>query len=112
MTIALQFCEACGTAQYPSREVCRACLSDMLVLRDVTVRGTVVSEGVIHRSLDEAWLAAGPVRIGAVAVTPDLRFIAMLDPDVSVGSSVELRRQPTSPGTIFARAAARPGNQT
>jgi uncharacterized OB-fold protein len=103
MTLPLQFCHACGTAQYPSRDACRACLSDDLEMRADAVTGTVVSEGTIHRSLDPALVADGPLRIGAISSPLGVRILALLAPGTGAGSRVELSPCPDRPGVIIAR---------
>jgi uncharacterized OB-fold protein len=103
MSLSLQFCQACGTAQYPLRDACRACLSDDLVMQAGLVGGTVVSEGTIHRSLDPAMVACGPIRIGAIASPLGIRLLALLAPGVQAGSSVELSPCLDWPGAIIAR---------
>lgn len=105
MSLPLQFCRACAAAQYPSRDACRICLSPELEVQEVPVAGTVVSEATIHRSLDPALLADGPLRTGAVASPLGIRLIALLAPGVHAGSSVELSPCPDRPGAIIAHPA-------
>jgi len=90
VSVLLQTCAACGTLQYPSREVCRACLSPDLAFGPVDVAGTVVAQTLLHRSLEPAMLADGPLRIGVVASGSGIRLIAHLAPDVFVGARVTL----------------------
>lgn len=106
MSLSLQFCGRCGTAQYPSRDVCRRCLSGDLNPQTVPVRGTVVSEATIHRSLDPARLVEGPLRIGAVASALGIRLIAVLGPGTGAGATVDLSPCPRWPGAIVASAAS------
>lgn len=105
MSLNLQFCRACGTAQYPTRDACRACLCDDLEMRETRGEGTVVSEAVIHRSLDPAMLAAGPLRLGAVASPLGIRILALLTPGASTGMIVELSPSAEWPGAIIAHPA-------
>jgi uncharacterized OB-fold protein len=102
MSLPLTFCRTCGTAQYPTRDACRRCLSDDLEVRQQPVTGMVVSEGTIHRSLKPALLAGGPLRIGAVASPLGIRVIALLASGAHAGSQVELSPCPERPGAIVA----------
>lgn len=105
MSLLIQFCRSCGSAQYPSRDACRRCLSDALEMRLTSVEGTVVSEAVVHRSLDPAMVADGPLRLGAVASPLGIRILCLLAPGASTDMTVELARCPDRPGAIIARAA-------
>ncbi|AXB78601.1 Zn-ribbon domain-containing OB-fold protein [Novosphingobium sp. P6W] len=105
MSLTLQCCRICGAVQYPFRDVCRACLSDDLEMRVTRVTGTVVSEAVIHRSLDTAVLSEGPLRLGAVASPLGIRVLALLAPGAGAGMSVELSPCAKSPGAIIAHPA-------
>jgi len=104
MSIPLQFCRSCGTAQHPARDACRACLSDALEVRVTPVTGTLLSEAVIYHSLDPAMVANGPLRLGAIASPLGIRILALLAPCLSAGMAVELTPCPDRPGTIIARA--------
>ena len=76
MTIRLQICAACGSCQYPPRDVCRTCLRDELVWTEDSGRGQLVAATTLHRSLDPA--TALPLRIGTVALDAGVRVIAFL----------------------------------
>ena len=93
MTVLLQQCLACRAFQYPSRDVCRICLSDSLHMTQQDADGAVVAEARICRSIEPERLAGAPLRIGAVALEVGVRVIALLDEDVTAGSRVRLRYQ-------------------
>lgn len=73
----LQHCEDCGAVQYPSREVCRSCLSGALVWKPIDDdSATVVSNTLLHHSLEEHYLERLPWHV--VAVRPSLNFIGSM----------------------------------
>ena len=71
----LPVCGACGAAQYPPREVCRACLGDDLGWAEVDGRGEVLATVDLHHSL-EPWfgerlpwpIASVKLKVGGVAL--------------------------------------------
>lgn len=65
--IQLQRCTECGTAQYPARAVCVACLSDALVWEETeALRGTVLARTVLHHSNEARFHPALPLAVGLV----------------------------------------------
>lgn len=104
MTLPIQHCSECGTLQYPPRDVCRRCLSDALHPRETPVTGTVMAQALIHRSLDPDMVRDGASPLGLVATPTDLRLIALLAPEVTVGMPVTLHLHPDRHGAIIARA--------
>lgn len=102
MMIDLQRCGDCGAFQYPSRDLCRVCLSDSLAWEAVEARGHVVAEAIVHRSLEPERLSAGPLRIGAVAVDAGVRIIALLDAGTGAGMRVSLRYEVDGSRTLIA----------
>ena len=57
----LQHCEDCGTVQYPSREVCRCCLSGALTWKPIADdRASIVASTTLHHSLEEHYLKRLP----------------------------------------------------
>lgn len=51
--LAMQHCPACGSAQYPPRELCQHCLQDGLVWRETATHGHIINRVAIHSSLWE-----------------------------------------------------------
>ena len=65
--LALQRCTACGTVQYPPRELCAACLADTLDWRVTdTEPGEVLAHTVLHHSHEPVFNAMLPLRVGLV----------------------------------------------
>lgn len=64
--LTLQQCGACGSVQWPPREICHACLSDALEWRVVEPSGVILSETILHTSLDEFFRNRLPWRVGTV----------------------------------------------
>ncbi len=102
MTLPLQTCLDCGAVQYPSRDVCRVCLSDALEARETQAEGCVVAEASLHRSLEPDRLQGGPLRIGVVATDLGIRILAALAPDVRPGAAVRLTASDRPAGPILA----------
>jgi uncharacterized OB-fold protein len=91
MTIRLQTCADCGARQYPERDLCRVCLADALHYEDDEGRGRLLAETRLHRSLDPAFAAELPLRIGVVALQAGVRVIALIGGDTRAGDAVVLR---------------------
>ncbi|MEE4454722.1 Zn-ribbon domain-containing OB-fold protein [Novosphingobium resinovorum] len=98
----LQTCLACGAAQYPSRDVCRVCLSDALEVRETPLEGHVVAEAALHRSLEPDRLHGGPLRIGVVATDLGIRALVALASNVRPGAAVWLTASDGPAGPILA----------
>jgi uncharacterized OB-fold protein len=65
--LALQRCTACGTMQYPPRELCANCLADTLEWRvSDDAPGEVMANTVLHHSHEPAFGAMLPMRVGLV----------------------------------------------
>ena len=62
----LQVCDACGTAQYPPREICHRCLSGELRWREQPGTGELIADTVIHHSNDPYFRKRTPWRVGLV----------------------------------------------
>jgi NAD(P)-dependent dehydrogenase (short-subunit alcohol dehydrogenase family)/uncharacterized OB-fold protein len=62
----LQVCGACGTVQYPPREVCRQCLSGALHWREQPGAGELIAETTVHHSNDLYFRERLPWRLGLV----------------------------------------------
>jgi NAD(P)-dependent dehydrogenase (short-subunit alcohol dehydrogenase family)/uncharacterized OB-fold protein len=62
----LPVCEACGSVQYPVREICRECLSDKLKWQPVATGGTMLSTTAIRHSTDPYFQRYRPLGMGSV----------------------------------------------
>lgn len=73
----LQHCQDCGVVQYPSREVCRSCLSGALVWKPIEDDLAVVASGTeLHHSLETHYLERAPWHIATVR--PSLNAIGSI----------------------------------
>jgi len=90
MTIMLQCCRACGTANYPARAVCRACLSDDLAEQADSGEGALIATTLVHRSLEPAYAGELPVRVGMVRLDRGPRVLAYVRTDLAVPARVRL----------------------
>ena len=97
-TLELPVCEACGTAQYPVREVCVACLSDRLRRQPVKTGGVILARTVLHRSMDTRFAPRLPLAIGSVKLDAGPVAIAILAADLAPGARVQLRATPGAEG--------------
>jgi len=87
---ALQTCAACGTVQYPPRQICGNCLSDDLPWRDVSVGGTLLAETILHHSNDLFFRDRLPWRLGMVAMDAGPSVVVHLAEDCRRGERVRL----------------------
>lgn len=87
---ALQLCAACGTLQYPPREVCGACLSDDLPWREVPDTGTLTALTTVHIAADPYFRERTPWRIGLVALACGPNVVAHLPADIQPGAAVRM----------------------
>ena len=99
--LSLQHCVDCDTVQYPPRELCQACLGE-LVWRETSGRGVVSSRVDLHHSLWEFFKRRQvdkPWPIASVALDCGPTVIAHLDlvslgaasaDDVALGTAVEV----------------------
>ena len=101
MTILLQHCTACGTRQYPERDLCRACLADTLGYAEDSGRGRLAAETTLHHTLDPAMAPELPMRIGMIALDAGVRVIAILGADLAAGDAVVLRTESLGGQSIF-----------
>lgn len=79
--LSLQHCVDCGAAQYPPRELCHACLGD-LVWRETAGSGVVSSRIDLHHSLWEFFkrhTAQKPWPIASIALDCGPTALAHLD---------------------------------
>jgi uncharacterized OB-fold protein len=83
--LALQHCTACGTGQYPPRELCRACLSDQMAW---TVEDAVPGQLLAQTSVQHSFVPETPVpqRIGLVRLSMGETAVCFLDAEVEPGA--------------------------
>lgn len=61
--LELPVCRACGTVQWPLREVCGACLSTDLTWQPVASKGRVIASSTLHHSLDPEFRRRLPMQV-------------------------------------------------
>ncbi|HEX2140266.1 MAG TPA: zinc ribbon domain-containing protein [Woeseiaceae bacterium] len=89
--LTLQTCGDCGAVQYPSRDVCRQCLSGELSWSEVPPGGRVISSGIVHASLHQDFRERAPWRICSVLLDAGPVVIAHVpDDDVTAGDIVDV----------------------
>lgn len=87
---ALQCCNACGTVQYPPREVCVQCLSGDLPWRDVEPKGRLLVSTTLHHSNDPYFRERLPWRTGTVQLQAGPLVVAHIHADCVDGEAVRL----------------------
>ena len=87
---ALQTCGACGTVQYPPRQVCSRCLGDDLSWRDVPAGGKLLAETTLRHSNDLYFRDRLPWRLGVVASDAGPSMVVHLAEDCVRGARVRL----------------------
>ena len=87
---ALQTCGACGTVQYPPRQICGKCLSDDLPWMDVASGGSLLAETTLHHSNDLFFRDRLPWRLGMVAMDAGPSVVAHVAEDCRRGERVRL----------------------
>ena len=100
----LPVCEACGTAQYPVREVCVRCLSDQLRREPVKAGGVVLARTVLHRTMDTRFAPRLPLAIGSVKLDAGPVAIAILSGELAPGSRVQVQAEPGPEGRTVLHA--------
>jgi uncharacterized OB-fold protein len=92
--LTLQVCNECGLGQYPSRSVCRDCLSAALSWSPVPAAGRVIATAVVHASLHPQFREQGPWRICSVVLDAGPRVLAYVaDGATRPGDAVEIHDQ-------------------
>lgn len=92
--LTLQVCEKCGLVQYPSRSVCRDCLSAALSWSSVSTAGRVIAMAVVHASLHSQFRKQGPWRICSVVLDAGPRMLAFVaDGAIRPGDAIEIQDQ-------------------
>ena len=90
--IRLQRCDTCGNAQYPAREVCCACLSDLLAW-DVadSLPGRVLARTRLHHSNEQYFRARLPLTVGLVQFDAGPVAVCFLADIAVPGDAVQVR---------------------
>ena len=88
---ALQVCADCGAAQYPPRDVCRACLGPRLPWRDVPAGGQMLAVTTTRISAAPYFRRHAPWRTGLVGLDCGPSVVAHLHRDVSATDRVRMR---------------------
>ena len=101
--LALQHCTACGTGQYPPRELCRACLSDQMAwtLADAAPAHLLATTSVHHSFEPETPV---PQRIGLVRLAMGETALCFLDAGVQPGA-VSVRARADAAGRAVLTAS-------
>jgi len=90
--LTLQVCKVCDITHYPSRDVCRNCLSGELSWSAVPTAGQVLAVAVVHASLHPSFRERGPWRICSVALDAGPRVLAhAADDAIQSGDAVDVR---------------------
>lgn len=89
--LRLQACAACGTVQYPPREVCRNCLGDTLRWQAVDGGGVVLASTRQYASVEPFFQERLPVHMGSVRLDCGPILICFLDErSLASGSRVQV----------------------
>lgn len=89
----LQVCAACGSVQYPPRELCGHCLSPSLVWQTVDNRGELIALTTLRHSNDVYFRERLPWRVGTVRMAAGPSVIAHVHEDCATpaGTAVPVR---------------------
>ena len=102
----LQRCTACGTVQYPSRELCFACLADTLDWRVTDAEpGEVLAHSVLHHSHEQAFGALLPLRVGLVRLDVGPTAVCFLAEGCCAGTRVSVTAHLDSEGRAVLSAS-------
>jgi uncharacterized protein len=86
----LQCCATCGTAQYPAREFCGACLSDRMEWQSAeSMPAQVLARTVLHHSNEPQFRARLPLTLGLVRFEAGPVAVCFLA-DAVVGDAVRI----------------------
>lgn len=98
--LRLQQCTTCGLWQYPSRAVCKVCLSGDLAFESAPPQGTVQAWTQVHRShaRDDAALPDRGIASVHLAVGPTI--LAHAAGPLAAGVLVNLRGDAAVPGDL------------
>jgi uncharacterized protein len=102
----LQRCTSCGTVQYPSRELCVACLSDSLQWLDAAKQaGVVLATTSLHHSHDPALRASLPLHVALVHLDAGPITVCFLTGKPTPGSHVHITAQRDTTGRLILSAS-------
>lgn len=89
--IRLQRCADCGTAQYPPREVCGACLSDRLEWQSAdALPAQVVARTTLHHSNERRFKQRLPLTCGLVRFDAGPVAVCFLADTAAAGDAVRV----------------------
>lgn len=91
--LELSKCAECGRFQYPPRVLCCYCLSDHLVWGVADDKGIVLTDTLVHYSLEEELVKTVPNHIGIVKLDAGPTVFANLERDVQKGDRVMISLQ-------------------
>jgi len=101
---------------YYPRIVCPECLSSRLEWRPVSTLGEVFSFGIIHRTLDPAFVTQVPLCLCTVRLAAGPMVLGLLEgcppSDVRIGMAVRAVGRELSPGIFVLRFAPAPGRES
>lgn len=86
----LQVCAACGTVQYPPREVCGDCLHHDLPWRAVSPLGRLIARTTLQHSNDLYFRERLPWQVGTIVMDAGPSVVAHLHQDCRDGQPVRL----------------------
>jgi uncharacterized OB-fold protein len=90
--IRLQRCADCGSAQYPPREVCAACLSDRLNWESAnSLPACVLARTRLHHSNEPRFRARLPLTVGLVQFDAGPVAVCFLAATAAPGDAVQVR---------------------
>ena len=89
--IRLQRCADCGTAQYPSREICAVCLSDRLLWETAdSLPARVLARTKLHHSNEPHFQPRLPLRCGLVQFDAGPVAVCFLAETAAPGDAVRV----------------------
>ena len=86
----LQRCGECGQFQWPPREICSACWSDILEWTSADRTATIIASTVLHVSLERFFRERLPWRVGMVKLAAGPVAYAHLHEKSEEGSRVKI----------------------
>ena len=95
----LQVCGDCQSVQYPPRELCKNCLNDALEWKQVSNKGKLISQSVLHASTNAFFSENGPRQIALVKLDSDVVIFAhMAHAKAQPGDKIYLLNKPDLSG--------------
>jgi uncharacterized OB-fold protein len=106
--LALQSCIACGTVQYPPRELCTTCLADQLEWHMTDAEGgEVLADAMLHHSHEAAFRDALPLCIGLVRLNEGPTVVCFLTKGCAAGTRVRVTARNDDAGRAVLTATPR-----